>query len=112
MDETGVMLSSPSSLKVPFGKQCGGSRVARANREVITAIEFISADGRAGNKPRLLVTDGFGIHESLEVLGSSYQNNIIRAIRPHVLDYSFGLDKKWASSFQPAKGPSKHAEAA
>ncbi|KAJ5751478.1 uncharacterized protein N7511_008443 [Penicillium nucicola] len=122
MDETGVMLSGPSSLKVLVGKECSGSRGARLKREVVTAIECISADGRAlypviiwpatthrstwtthptpnwhfacsksgytdsaislywikhvfdpqtraqaGNKPRLLISDGFGTHESMEV---------------------------------------------
>jgi hypothetical protein len=32
---------------------------------------------RAGNKPRLLISDGFAAHESLEVLKFCFENNII-----------------------------------
>lgn len=132
MDETGVMLSNPRSLKVLVGKDYDGFRGARVKRETITAIECISADGRslhpliiwpaathrstwtthptpgwhfahsksgyndsvislywikhvfdpqtkalAGNKPRLLISDGFGTHESLEILEFCYENCII-----------------------------------
>jgi hypothetical protein len=132
MDETGVMLSGPSSLKVLVGEEYSGSRGARVKREVVTAIECISADGRAlhpvviwpatthrstwtthptpnwhfacsksgytdsaislywikhvfdpqtrgqaGNKPRLLISDGLGTHDSMEVLEFCFQNNII-----------------------------------
>jgi hypothetical protein len=48
MDETGVMLSAPNSLKVLVGKDdYSGSRGVRVKRTVITAIECISADGRS-----------------------------------------------------------------
>ena len=132
MDETGVMLSGPRALKVLVGKDYSGSRGVRVNREVVTAIECISADGRslppliiwpaathrsswtthttpdwhfacsksgytdsvislywirhvfdphtkplAGNKPRLLISDGFGTHESLEIIEFCLLNNII-----------------------------------
>ena len=132
MDETGVMLSGPRSLKVLVGKEYSGSRGVRVNREAITAIECISADGRslppliiwpaathrsswtthptpdwhfacsksgytdslislywikhvfdphtktlAGNKPRLLISDGFGTHESLEIMEFCLLNRII-----------------------------------
>jgi hypothetical protein len=39
-----VMLSGPRALKVLVGKDYSGSRGVRVNREVVTAIECISAD--------------------------------------------------------------------
>ena len=50
MDETRLMLSSPSSnspLRALVGREYGGSRGARVKLEVVTAIACISADGRA-----------------------------------------------------------------
>lgn len=47
MDETGVILSGPRSLTVLVGMDYSGSRCVRVNREAITAIECISADGRS-----------------------------------------------------------------
>jgi len=32
---------------------------------------------RAGTKPRVLINDGFGTHESLELMKFCYENNII-----------------------------------
>lgn len=59
MDETGVMLSMPNSVKVLVGKndmrggRRGGRRSsrrgARVKRTMVTAIECISADGRCLN---------------------------------------------------------------
>ncbi|KAF9739157.1 hypothetical protein PMIN01_01791 [Paraphaeosphaeria minitans] len=47
MDETGVMLSMPGSVKVLIGKDdMQGCRGARVNLTTVTAIECISADGR------------------------------------------------------------------
>jgi hypothetical protein len=133
MDETGVMLSMPGSVKVLIGKNdIQGYRGARVKRTVVTAIECISADGRylnpmivwpasthranwttyptpgwhyaysesgytgsyislewikrvfdpqtkvqAKGKPRMLIWDGFGTHETLEILEFCFENNII-----------------------------------
>jgi hypothetical protein len=47
MDETGVMLSMPGSVKVLIGKDdIRDYRGARIKRTTVTAIECISADGR------------------------------------------------------------------
>jgi hypothetical protein len=47
MDETGVMLSMPGSVKVLVGKDDRRKyRGARVKRTTVTAIECISADGR------------------------------------------------------------------
>lgn len=133
MDETGVMLSMLGSAKVLVGKDDRqGSRGAGVKRTMVTAIECISADGRAllpliiwpasthrsnwttyetpgwhyahsengyndskislewltrvfepqtrekaNGKPRVLICDGFGTHETLEVLEFCFANNII-----------------------------------
>lgn len=133
MDETGVMLSMLSSLKVLVGKDdLRPYRGAGVKRKLVTAIECISADGRslfpliiwpaathrstwttyptpgwhfacsqsgytdskisldwlklvfdpqtkpqANQKPRILICDGFGTHESLKVLRYCFENNII-----------------------------------
>lgn len=47
MDETGVLLSILSSLKVLTGKDCLNFRGVGVKRTLITAIECISADGRS-----------------------------------------------------------------
>jgi DDE superfamily endonuclease len=133
MDETGVMLSMPGSVKVLVGKDDKRDyRGARVKRIVVTAIECISADGRylnliiiwpattyrsnwttfytprwqyvcsesgytdskislewlmrifdpetkerANKKPRVLICDGFGTHETLEILEFCFDNNIL-----------------------------------
>jgi hypothetical protein len=133
MDETGVMLSMLSSVKVLVGKgDKRNYRGARVKRTTITAIECISADGRylnpmivwpatthrsnwttfptpgwqyacnesgytdsnislqwlkrtfdaetkerANGRPRVLILDGFGTHETLEILEYCFANNII-----------------------------------
>jgi hypothetical protein len=132
MDETGVLLSVLSSLKVLTEKDGLTFRGAGVKRTLITAIECISADGRslhpliiwpaathrstwttyptpgwhfacsdtgytdsaislnwiqrvfdpltrarAGHRPRVLISDGFGTHESPEILKFCYENNII-----------------------------------
>ena len=133
MDETGVMLSMPGSVKVLVGKDdIRDYRGARVKRELVTAIECISADGRyltpmiiwpssthrsnwttfptprwqyacsesgytdskislewlkrvfdpqtkerANQRPRVLISDGFGTHETLEILEYCFENNII-----------------------------------
>jgi len=133
MDETGVMLSMPGSVKVLVGKDdTRDYRGARIKRTTVTAIECISADGRylnpmiiwpatthrsnwttfptpgwqyacsesgytdskislewlkrifdpetreqANGKPRVLICDGFGTHETLEILEFCFENNII-----------------------------------
>ncbi|OCK92191.1 uncharacterized protein K441DRAFT_571237, partial [Cenococcum geophilum 1.58] len=47
MDETGVMLSMLGSVKVLLGKNDMRTyRGARIKREVVTAVECVSADGR------------------------------------------------------------------
>ena len=133
MDETGILLSAPTSMEVLVGRDdLRNYRGAGVQRQLITAIECISADGRslaplviwpaatqrstwtthptpdwhfacsetgytnsaislewmqkvfdastrgrANGRPRLLISDGFGTHESLEVLTFCYENNII-----------------------------------
>jgi hypothetical protein len=133
MDETGVMLSMPGSVKVLAGREGKrNSRGARVKRTMVTAIECISADGRylnpiiiwpaathrsnwttfptpgwqyacsesgytdsyislqwlkcifdpetrerANHKPRVLICDGFGTHETLEILEYCFANNIL-----------------------------------
>jgi hypothetical protein len=133
MDETGVMLSMLSCVKVLVGKDDPRDyRGAGVKRTMVTAIECISADGRAllpliiwpasthrsnwttyptpgwhyahsengyndskislewltrvfdpqtkeraNGKPRVLICDGFGSHETLEVLEFCLANNII-----------------------------------
>jgi hypothetical protein len=133
MDETGVMLSMLSTVKVLVSKDdMRDYRGARVKRTMITAIECISGDGRyldpmiiwpaathrsnwttfptpgwqyacsdtgytdsyislqwlkrifdletkerAKGKPRVLICDGFGTHETLEVLEFCFANNII-----------------------------------
>jgi hypothetical protein len=132
MDETGVMLSMLSSVKVLVGKDDQrGYRGAGVKRTMVTAIECISADGRslhpliiwpaathrsnwtthptpgwhygfsengyndsnislewltrvfdpqtkrtANGKPRVLISDGFGTHETLEILEFCFANDI------------------------------------
>jgi hypothetical protein len=133
MDETGVMLSMPGSVKVLVGKDDQRKyRGARVKRTTATAIECISADGRylhpmviwpatthrsnwttfstlgwqyaisesgytdskfslewlkrifdsqtkqrANKKPRVLICDGFGTHETLEILEFCFENNTL-----------------------------------
>jgi hypothetical protein len=133
MDETGVMLSMLSSIKVLVGKDDPRDyRGAGVKREMVTAIECISGDGKsllpiivwlaathrsnwttyptprwhyacsqsgytdskislewikrvfdpqtkaqANQKPRILIYDGFGTHETLEILEYCLKNNII-----------------------------------
>lgn len=133
MDETGVMLSMLGSAKVLVGRSDEqNSRGAGVKRTMVTAIECISADGRAllpliiwpaathrsnwtthptpgwhyalsengyndskislewlirvfdpqtreraDGKPRVLLSDGFGTHETLEILEFSFANNIV-----------------------------------
>ena len=133
MDETGVMLSMPGSVKVFMGKSdLRNYRGARVKRTTVTAIECISADGRylnpmviwpatthrsnwttfptpgwqyacsesgytdsyislqwlkrifdpeikeqANQKPWVLICDGFGTHETHEILEYCFENNII-----------------------------------
>ena len=133
MDETGVMLSMPGSVKVLTGKDdVRGYRGVRIKRNTVTAIECISADGRyltpmiiwpattyrsnwttfptpgwqyacsesgytdskislewlkqifdpqtkerANQKPRVLICDGFGTHETLEILEYCFENNLV-----------------------------------
>lgn len=133
MDETGVMLSMLGSVKVLVSKNDSRNyRGAGVKRIMVTAIECVSADGRAllpmiiwpaithrsnwtvhptigwhyacsesgytdsiislewlkrvfdaqtkaraQQKPRILICDGFGTHETLEVLEYCFQNNIL-----------------------------------
>lgn len=133
MDETGVMLSKLGSVKVLVGQNDRRDyRGARVERQMVTAVECISADGRylkpmviwpasthranwttfptpgwhyafsdsgyadskislewltkvfqpqtsdrANGKPRVLICDGFGTHESLEILEHCFANKII-----------------------------------
>ena len=133
MDEAGIMLSMPGSVKVIVGKDdIRNYRGARIKRTTVTAIECISADGeyltpmiiwpasthrsnwttfptpgwqyacsesgytdskislewlkqifdpqtkeRANQKPRVLICDGFGTHETLENLEYCFENNIV-----------------------------------
>lgn len=133
MDETGVLLSVLNSLKVLVGKdELRDYRGVGVKRTLITAIEYISADGRylhpliiwpaathrstwtvhptpgwhfghsetgytntamslywiqnvfdaqtkdrAKDRPCMLINDGFGTHESLEIMQYCYENNII-----------------------------------
>jgi hypothetical protein len=133
MDETGVILSMPGSVKVLVNKHdIRDYRGARVKRTTVTAIECISGNGRylnpmiiwpasthrsnwttfptpgwqyacsesrytdskislewlkrifnpetkerANKKPRVLVCDGFGTHETLEILEFCFENNIL-----------------------------------
>ena len=133
IDETGVMLSMPGSVKVLVGKDDKRDyRGARVKRTTVTAIECISADGRylnlmiiwpanthqsnwttfptpgwqyacsdsgytdskislewlkrifdpetkerANKRRRVLICDGFGTHETLEILEFCFENNIL-----------------------------------
>lgn len=133
MDETGVMLSKLGSIKVLVRHDDKRDyRGARVERQMVTAVECISADGRylkplviwpasthranwttfptpgwhyalsdtgyadsiislewltkvfqpqtcerANGKPRMLICDGFGTHESLEILQYCLANHII-----------------------------------
>ena len=133
MDETGVMLSKLGSVKVLVGRNDSRDyRGARVEREMVTAVECISADGRylepmiiwpaathranwttfptpgwhyafsdsgyadsiislewltkvfdpqtsdrAGGKHRVLICDGFGTHESAEVMQYCLSHKII-----------------------------------
>ena len=132
MDETGVMLNAPKSLRVLVGKDdLRNYRGAGVQRTLVTAIECVSADGRsldplivwpaathrntwtthatpgwhfacsesgytnsminlywiknvfepatrsrANSKPRMLISDGFAAHESIEVMTFCFENNI------------------------------------
>jgi len=138
MDETGVMLSMPGSVKVLIGKDdTRDYRGARVKRTTVTAIECISADSRylnpmiiwpatthrsnwttfptpgwqyacsesrytdskislewlrrifnpetkeqANKKPRVLICNGFGMHETLEILEFCFDNNILLCCLP------------------------------
>ena len=133
IDETGVMLSMPSSVKVLVSKYDKRDyRGARVKRISVTVIEYISGDGRylnpmiiwpastyrsnwttfptprwqytcsdsgytdskislewlkrifdpetkeqANNRPHVLICDGFGTHETLEILEFCFENNIL-----------------------------------
>jgi hypothetical protein len=133
MDETGIMLCFLTSKKVLVGHDDPtNGRGAGVKRELVTAIECISADGRvispliiwaasthrsnwtthptpgwhfacsesgrtdkaislywiqhvfdpstrtrANGRPRVLINDGFGTHESEEILKFCFENNII-----------------------------------
>ncbi|KAF2650904.1 DDE-domain-containing protein [Lophiostoma macrostomum CBS 122681] len=133
MDETGIMLSMLSSVKVLVGRDdLRDYRGAGVKRTMVTAIECVSASGeclnpmiiwpasthrsnwttyptpgwvyahsesgyndsylslewmkrvfdpqtkaRAGKKPRVLICDGFGTHETLEILEFCFENNIV-----------------------------------
>ncbi|EMD86797.1 hypothetical protein COCHEDRAFT_1146541, partial [Bipolaris maydis C5] len=92
------MLSMLRTVKVLVGKDGRRDyRGAGVKRTMVTAIECVSASGyndsfislewikqvfdpqtkaRANEKPRLLICDGFGTHETLEVLEFCFQNNI------------------------------------
>ena len=139
MDETGVMLSMPGSVKVLVSKDdLRDYRGAGVKRTTVTAIECISADGRsllpliiwpasthrsnwttystpgwhfaysdngyndskissewltrmfdpqtkgrANQKPRILICDGFGTHETLEILEFCFNNIILCRLPSH-----------------------------
>ncbi|KAK7177908.1 transposase [Paraphaeosphaeria sporulosa] len=102
MDETGIMLSMLGAVKVLVGKNdTRDYRGARVKRKMVTSIECISADDsyislqwlqrifdpetkeRANNKPRVLICDGFGTHESLEILEFCFANIILCRLPSH-----------------------------
>ncbi len=143
MDETGVMLSMPGSVKVLVSKHdMRDYRGARVKRTTVTAIECISGDcrylnpmiiwpasthrsnwttfptprwqyaysdsgytdskislewlkrifdpetkERANKKPRVLICDGFGTHETLEILEFCFENNILLCRLPSHTSY-------------------------
>jgi hypothetical protein len=161
MDETGVMLSMQGSAKVLVRKSdLRKYRGARVKREVVTAIECISADGRYLNpmiiwpaathrsnwstlktpgwhyalqesgytdsyislqwlklifdpetreranqagvvKPRVLICDGFGTHETVEVLEFCLANNIVMCRLPSHTSHK--LQPCDVSTFAPLK---------
>jgi hypothetical protein len=158
MDETGVMLSMPGSVKVLVGKNdMRGYRGARVKRTVVTAMECVSADGRylnpmivwpasthranwttyptpgwhyaysesgytdsvislewlkrifdpetkprAKGKPRMLIWDGFGTHETLEILEFCFENSIILCRLPSHTSHK--LQPCDTAVFGPLKG--------
>ncbi|EDN93103.1 hypothetical protein SS1G_08968 [Sclerotinia sclerotiorum 1980 UF-70] len=147
MDETGVMLSMPGSVKVLVSKHdIRDYKDARVKRTTVTAIECISDDDRylnpmiiwpanshrsnwtmfptpkwqyacsdsgytdskislewlkcvfdpetierANKKPRVLICDGFGTHETLEILEFCFENNILLCRLPSHISYKLQL---------------------
>ena len=145
MDETGVMLSMLGSVKVLIGKNdLRDYRGAGVKRTMVTAIEYISGDGRsllpliiwpasthrsnwtiyptpgwhyahsengyndskislewltrvfdpqtkgpANQRPRVLICDGFGTHETLEILEFCFANNILLCRLPSHTSHKF-----------------------
>ncbi|KAI9148700.1 hypothetical protein HJFPF1_10741 [Paramyrothecium foliicola] len=95
MDETGVMLSKLNSVKVLVSRDNQqGYRGARVKRTTVTAIECGYTDSylslqwlklvfdpqtreTANQKTRVLICDGFGTHETLEILEFCFENKII-----------------------------------
>ncbi|KAF2786345.1 hypothetical protein K505DRAFT_412019 [Melanomma pulvis-pyrius CBS 109.77] len=84
IDKTGVMLSMLNSVKVLVSKDdLRGYRGARVKRTIVTAVECISAavfnpqtKQQANSRPRILIWDGFGTHETLNVIEFCFKNNI------------------------------------
>ncbi|KAH8204826.1 hypothetical protein TruAng_001015 [Truncatella angustata] len=63
MDETGVMLSMPGSVKVLV--------------EWLKRVFDPETKEQANGKPRILIYDGFGTHETLEILELYFETNIL-----------------------------------
>ncbi|KAH9867423.1 hypothetical protein IAQ61_008016 [Plenodomus lingam] len=97
MDETGVMLSKLNSVKVLVSRDNErGYRGARVKRTIVTAVEC-----RANTKPRVLICDGFGTYETLEILEFCFENNIILCRLPSHTSYK--LQPCDISVFSPLK---------
>ncbi|KAF1927188.1 DDE-domain-containing protein [Didymella exigua CBS 183.55] len=104
MDKTGVMLSMLSSVKVLVGKDDerdyrgagvkrtmttyptpgwhyayseNGYNDSKISLEWLTRVFDPQTRAKANRKPRVLISDGFGTHETLEILEFGLENNII-----------------------------------
>ncbi|KAI7227738.1 hypothetical protein KC330_g8251 [Hortaea werneckii] len=73
MDETGVMLSKLGSVKVLVATN--DVRDYRGARWLTRVFDPQTSE-RANGKPRVLICDGFGTHEKLEILVHCLTNNI------------------------------------
>ncbi|KAF1932603.1 uncharacterized protein M421DRAFT_398980 [Didymella exigua CBS 183.55] len=99
IDKTGVILSMLGSVKVMVGKDDqqnnrragvkhtihyahskNGYNDTNISLEWLTRVFNPQTRGRAKGKPRVLVVDGFGTHETLEILEFCLSNNIVERL--------------------------------
>ncbi|EOA81088.1 uncharacterized protein SETTUDRAFT_100927 [Exserohilum turcica Et28A] len=87
MDETGVMLNMLGSVKVLVSKDDlrdyrrvltaeNGYNDSKISLEWFTRVFDAQTSDRANRKPPVLVCDGFGTHETLEILEFCFANSI------------------------------------